>query len=106
MTTAPMCRSVSSFAAAARLAVGSIVTTSPCLAAKMFLTIIAASLVPAAEGLARDFEYGQRSAPRLVPSRDRQCSAKQQELLRMFTAGVERRSAGAACVNMIDRKSL
>src|SRR5664279_1762842 len=49
MTTTPMLFAANSFTAAARSAVGSIVTTSPRLSAKMFLTIIAASLDPAAE---------------------------------------------------------
>src|SRR5262245_21591678 len=43
MTTAPMRRSASNFAAAARSAVGSIVTTLPRLSAKMFLTNMVAS---------------------------------------------------------------
>jgi hypothetical protein len=45
MTTAPMRRSASSFTAAVRSAVGSIVTTLPRLPTKMFLTNMAASLV-------------------------------------------------------------
>src|SRR5271167_4027537 len=49
MTSAPMRRSASRLTAAARSAVGSIVTTFPRLPSKMFLTNIAASLVPAAD---------------------------------------------------------
>src|SRR6516162_2049918 len=44
MTTAPMRRSASNFIAIVTSAVGSIVTTSPRLLAKMFLTIMIASL--------------------------------------------------------------
>src|SRR5665647_145027 len=44
MTTEPMCRSVSSFTAAARSAVGSIVTTLPPLAARIVLTFISSLL--------------------------------------------------------------
>src|ERR1039457_6194394 len=44
MTTEPMCRSVSSFTAAARSTVGSIVTTLPPLAARIVLTFISSLL--------------------------------------------------------------
>ena len=55
--------------AGARSAVGSIATTFRRLRSKTFLTIMAASLVPAEMAKARGFEFGLRTAPRLSPSR-------------------------------------
>jgi hypothetical protein len=57
-TTEPMCRSVSSFTAAARSAVGSIVTTLPPLAARIVLTFISSLLKVRAEEETRDSVYG------------------------------------------------
>src|SRR5208282_4902626 len=67
-----MRRSDSSFTAAARSAVGSIVTTFPRLRCKMCLTIIAASLVLAVDGKAAVPSLDNDPPRRLVPSRERQ----------------------------------
>src|ERR1700751_5580279 len=70
MTTAPMPRSAINFIAAVTSAVGSIVTTSPRLLAKMFLTIMIASLpVVAGRSTIPGFDHDPPQG-RLVQERD------------------------------------